>query len=320
MSQPTARILAVLDLLQTHGRLRGEEIAARLEVDVRTVRRYVLILRDRGIPIEMLRGRYGGYRLQPGFKTPLALTEREAFAVTSGLLSLREQRLTIAAEDSEQALAKIARVLPAHMREIVRHLEHAVTFAFPAMLESDAVAPEHLEVILRAIRARQRIHLSYRSWAGDLTERAVDPYQVVYRYGRWYLVGYCHLRADQRVFRLDHIQAARALAASADIPPEIDALAVVEQALARIPWRYEYRVRLSLPLPEARRRIPITLAELEEQEGGVLMHGYAEELPWLAYLLAGLGCPLVVLHPPELRAQLVALAEHVRAIGTAAPP
>jgi predicted DNA-binding transcriptional regulator YafY len=314
MSHSTARALAVLELLQTHGTMRGEDLAARLEVDVRTIRRYVMILRDRGMPVEMERGRYGGYRLRPGFKLPLALTGREALAVACGLLSVSQQRQAPAGGDSERALTKITRSLPPQTRDLIQHLEEAVTFVFPTLPGSAPTAGEHLETLVHAVRSHRRLRLTYAAWTGDVTERRVDPYQAVYRFGRWYLVGYCHLRDAQRVFRVDHIRDAGMLSETFDPPRHVDALAAVEQAIAQIPWRWEYTVRLDLPLDEARRRVPPTIAELQQQGQGALMHGFAEDLAWLAYLLAGLGCRLAVLHPPELRACLLALAEHVKVI------
>lgn len=313
MSHPTTRVLEVLELLHAHGRMRGEELAARLGVDVRTIRRYVTILREVGLPLEMERGRYGGYHLRPGFRMPLALTEREALAIAVGLLSTRQPQQTPIAGESAQALAKLARVLPAPMRDMVRNIEQVVTFASPIDAGDDPGAVEHLKTVVHATRSCQQIRLRYKAWSGEATSRVVDPYQVVYRYGRWYLVGYCHLRACQRVFRIDHILTATALPETFD-PPQVDALAAVEQAIGRIPWRWEYQVRLELPLAEARQRIAATIADLEQQEQGVLMRGFADELLWLAHLLAGLRCHLVVLRPPELRAELLALANHVRAI------
>ncbi len=149
-----------------------------------------------------------------------------------------------------------------------------------------------------------------------MTERIVDPYHVVYREGRWYLVGYCHLRMDQRVFRLDHIHRVTTLTSGYDLP-EIDALAAVEQSIGQTPWRWEYRVQLDLSLEDATQRIPRAIASLEQGASGVIMHGFSHDLVVIAHLLAGLRCPLVVLSPPELRASLLALAEHTRSIAMA---
>jgi hypothetical protein len=166
---------------------------------------------------------------------------------------------------------------------------------------------------VQAIQAHHRVNLRYRAQTGDVTERMVDPYQAVHRAGRWYLVGYCHLRADQRVFRLDHIQRALELPETFT-PTAIDAVAAVERAIAQAPWRWEFEALAAMPLAELRQRIPATLATLRPQEGGVLLHGFADDLDWVAYMLAGLRCPIVIVRPAELRASLLALADRIRAI------
>jgi predicted DNA-binding transcriptional regulator YafY len=315
MYHPTGRVLAVLEMLQAHGRMRGDDLAARLEVDPRTVRRYVTILRDLGIPIEVERGRYGAYRVRAGFKLPpLLLTEGESLAVVCALLSA--QRMVQEATDAQQALDKINRMLPTNTRELVRALEDAVEFAFTIPGQEAAVAPEHLGTIIQAIRQRRRIRVGYVAWDGAVTERVMDPYRAVCRNGRWYLVGYCHLRAALRVLRLDHMQTVDVIPA-AFLPQPVDALAEVERAIARTPWRWEYHVRLDLPLAEAQQRIPTTIATVAATEQGVIMHGFVEDLAWLASMLAGLGCSLHIIDPPELRAALSDLAEHIRQIAVA---
>lgn len=312
MYHPTGRVLAVLELLQVHGRMRGDDLAARLEVDARTIRRYVTILRDLGIPIEVERGRYGAYRVRSGFKLPpLLLTEGESLAVVCALLSA--QRLVLEATDTQQALDKINRMLPATAREVVRSVEDAVEFAFTIPGQESTVAPEHLGMIIQAIRQRRRINVRYAAWNGAITERMVDPYRAVCRNGRWYLVGHCHLRDALRVLRLDHMQAVDVQHTSF-APQPVDALAEVERAIARTPWRWEYHVRLDLPLLEAQQRIPATTASVAETAQGVIMHGFSEDLAWLASMLAGLGCGLSVIDPPELLTALTDLAAHIHRI------
>lgn len=125
--RPTARVLTVLELLQAHGRLTGASLASRLEVDIRTVRQYVETLRDLGIPVEAERGRYGAYRLRPGFKLPpLIFTEDEALALTLSLLLARRSGLATAAPAVEGALAKVERVLPAATRARLRAVQETV--------------------------------------------------------------------------------------------------------------------------------------------------------------------------------------------------
>lgn len=323
MSYSTARVLALLELLEAHGRMGGEDLAARLEVDVRTVRRYVMTLRDRGVPVEMERGRYGGYYLPAGYRRPLALTEREALSTAWGLLSIGRQNGAMRpGSDSQRALTKLTQALSQTTRAMIRNLEQVVTIAGAAAAterEPTDLAIERLKTLLSAITSRRQTRMVYRAWSGELTERIVDPYHVVCRVGRWYLVGYCHLRKDQRVFRLDHIQSIALLAGTFD-PPAIDALAVVEQAIGQVPWRWEYRVRLDLSLDEAAQRIPRTTASVTQEADGVIMRGYADDLAPLAHLLAGLRCQLVVVSPPELRAELLVLARHTYSIAVDPEP
>jgi predicted DNA-binding transcriptional regulator YafY len=315
MYHPTGRVLAVLEMLQAHGRMRGDELAARLEVDARTVRRYVTILRDLGIPIDVERGRYGAYRVRAGFKLPpLLLTEGEALAVVCALLSA--QRLALEATDTQQALDKINRMLPATAREMARALDDVAEFAFTISNQEAPVVPAHLGTVIQAIRRHQRLAVRYAAWSGEITERMVDPYRAVCRNGRWYLVGWCHLRDALRVLRLDHMQAVT-LSHQSFEPQPVDALAEVERAIARTPQRWEFHVRLDLPLNVARERVPATIAYLEATDQGVIMSGFAEDLGWLALFLAGLDCDLTVIDPPELRAALMALAGHARRIAAA---
>ena len=318
MSYSTARVLALMELLEAHGRMRGEELARRLEVNERTVRRYVLTLRDRGVPIEMERGRYGGYYLPAGYKRPLALTEREALSTAWGLLRGGQHAADFAGSDSRRALDKLSMALPQRTRDMLRSLEHVVTFADTPAHVGGPVDVEHLKTILYAVASHQQVRMTYHSWRGDMTERIVDAYHVVCRYGRWYLVGYCHLRTDQRVFRLDHIVNINLLT-EIFTPPTLDALAAVERSIGQVPWRWEYCVQLDLSLDEAAQRISPATASLEQTDRGVIMCGYADDLAWIAHLLAGLRCRLVVLSPPELRDALLALAEHVRCIAAGSP-
>jgi predicted DNA-binding transcriptional regulator YafY len=312
MYYSTSRALAVLELLQTHGLMRGDDIAARLEVDTRTVRRYVLILRERGVPIEMRRGRHGGYSLAPGYRAPLALTRDEALALAYGLLSVEPRARTITDGNAKRALRKVARALPAMTRDLIQGMDAAVTFATP-VLEGEAIAvPAHLETVVRGIRSRSQLGIRHRGQDGAETERTVDPYRVVHRYGRWYLVGYCHLRSDLRVFRLDHIISASALAGTFT-PPPVDALAAVERSITLVPWRWEFQVIARLAPEEVGQRLAPTIAILHPHVRGTLLHGFANDLAPLANALVGLDCPIEIIEPPELRAALLELASRIRA-------
>src|SRR6266566_2904888 len=235
---PTTRVLTVLELLQSHQRLNGPDIAERLEVNPRTVRRYITMLQDLGIPVEAERGRYGTYRLLPGFKLPpLMFTEDEALALTLGLKAARRMGLALTAPAVEGALAKVERVLPVPLRTRVRAVEEAVLLhlAPPRDLPAQALVLP----LSTAVQEQRQVLLRHRSAQGDETERRFDAYGLVYRAGRWYAAGHCHLREAVRVFRLDRIQQATLWDEPFTRPAEFDPLACVLRTLAEQPgaWR-----------------------------------------------------------------------------------
>ena len=310
MYHPTTRVLAVLELLQAHQRLSGPELAERLEVDLRTVRRYVTMLQDLGIPVEGERGRHGGYRLRPGFKLPpLMFTDDEALAVTLGLLAARRLGLAVTAPAVEGALAKLERVLPPAVRQRVAAVQEALV----TDLAPPAEAPASAVVATLSVAAQEgrRVWLRYGSARGEETERAVDPYGLVYLSGRWYAAGYCHLRGGLRTFRLDRVLDVQPRAELFTRPPDFDSLAYVQRALATMPGTWRVEVLLDTSLEEAQRVIPPQVATLESTPAGVVFRDYAEDLDWIARLLVGLGCPFVVREPPELRQTLARLAARV---------
>jgi predicted DNA-binding transcriptional regulator YafY len=301
--RPTARVLTVLELLQAHGRMSGPELARRLEVNVRTVRDYIEMLGDLGIPVEAERGRNGAYRLRPGFKLPpLMFTEDEALALTVSLLLAREHGLAQTTSAFEGALAKIERVLPAESRERIQAVGQTVIFE----TRSTHVTPT-LSVILllsAAIQSERSVRLCYRSARGEVTERLFDPYGVVAHEGFWYAIGYCHLRKEERLFRLDRVQRIEVTSDSFLRPAPFEALAAVQRALASVPRVWQIEVWLETTLEEARRSIPLSKGHFEEAKQGVLIRCEVDDLPWMARLLAGLGIPFVIHRPPELRAVL----------------
>jgi predicted DNA-binding transcriptional regulator YafY len=311
MYHPTTRVLTVLELLQSRARISGPELARRLEVDARTVRRYVAMLQELGIPVEAGRGRYGAYRLRPGYKLPpLLFSDAEALAVVLSLVAARRLHLTLAAPAAEGALAKIERVLPEALRERLRALEESLVLAGGV----PAVAPESALVLAlgEAARHRRRVWLRYRSYTGDESAREVDPYSLVYRAGRWYLAGHCHLRGDVRTFRLDRVLAVEPREASFELPEDFDALAAVERGIASVPQTWVVEVELATTLERARRRVPPAFATLEPlAEERMLLRCSVEDLDRAAHFVAGLSCPFIIRQPPELREALRRLAEHI---------
>ncbi len=310
---PTTRVLTVLELLQSHQRLSGPELAARLEVDTRTVRRYITMLQDLGIPVEAERGRYGSYRLRPGFKLPpLMFTDDEALALILGLLAARKLSLAVGVTAVEGAIAKIERVLPEALRERLQALQETLTLD---LTPSEAVPDNEIVVVLgAAARQRRRVRLLYRAWNGEETERYFDPYGIVYHAGFWYSAGYCHLRSDLRTFRLDRALHAEMRDETFTRPPDFDCLAHVLRSIASTPDRWAVEVILETTLERARQMVPPALATLEEVPGGVLLRCYAGSLDWIAYILAGLHCPLTIRQPPELHDAMLRLAGKIAAL------
>jgi predicted DNA-binding transcriptional regulator YafY len=299
---PTTRVLTVLELLQSHPGMTGAEIARRLEVDIRTVRRYIALLEELGVPVTADRGRHGGYRLMPGYKLPpLMFDEDEALALTLGLLAARRLGLSGQAHGVAGALAKVERVLPERVRERVRAVEAAVLWD---MRERTGSRPDAGVVVTlsTAAQARRRVALRYRREDCEETERLFDPYGLVCRRGRWYAIGHCHLRGGQRLFRLDRVSGVTLEDAAFERPEGFDALGAVLTSLGSVPRHFPIEVVLETTQEEARRHISADVAILEELAGGgVLLRGYTDNLDWMARLLVRIGCRLEVRQPPELR-------------------
>lgn len=314
MYHPTTRVLTVLELLQTYHRLSSKEIAERLEVDRRTVRRYVTMLQDLGIPIDAERGRYGGYHLRPGYKLPpLMLTNDEALAVNLGLMVTRRTGLGIASAAAESALAKISRVLPTHLRDHSQAIEQTVAIELP---ESEVVMRgEVMSALTEAALRTQRVKLNYRSWRNDDTEREFDPYGLAYLQTRWYAVGYCHLRQDLRMFRVDRVLDVTILPQDFDRPPDFDTLTYATHSLATMPGYWTVEAIVDLPLESAHQHVPPTKATLEEVHNGqVLVRFTTDNLDDAAHFLVGLRCRFTILTPPELRDSLRRLADRIMGI------
>jgi predicted DNA-binding transcriptional regulator YafY len=316
MYHPTTRLLTVLELLQARGSVSGIELAERLEVDVRSVRRYISMLRDMGIPIDAERGRGGAYNLRPGFRLPpLMFNEEEILAVMLGLLIGRQLALTNAA-GIESAAAKIERVLPAELRQRVMALQDTLTFNVQP--RRAALSGELIATLSLAAHQQRRVEVQYQSTRDEVTTRDIDPYGVVYHSGLWYTAGHCHLRGDIRVFRLDRIQRLNLKEDTFQRPPDFDTMTHVLESIATMPWGWQVEVLLEVPLEQAQQMIPRDMAVLSAQDDGVLMHTSTSNLPWMARYLSQLNCPMRILRPDELRDALRELGESL--IRTAAQP
>lgn len=303
-----SRVLALLELLQARPGLTGPELADRLEVDVRTVRRYVAALEGLGVPVVAERGRYGGYRLLPGYKLPpLMLSGDEAVAVVLGLLAAERTGMHAAAPAVASARAKVERVLPAELRNRVAAVAGALGFTTAAR-DGTAPAADVLLGLGEAVRDRRRVRLAYRSWRGEESTRELDPYGLVFHSGRWYVTGHDHRRGAVRTFRLDRVARVAPTGAGFAAPEGFDPVAHVVAGLAEVPYRLEVEVLVHGPPVDVARRWPAWLGTVEAHPDGTLLRTRAEDADGMARALAGLAWRFTVLRPDEVRQAVARLA------------
>ncbi|MCX4770754.1 HTH domain protein [Streptomyces sp. ADI92-24] len=322
MSRPTVRVLTLLELLQSGGIRTVAELADRLGVDGRTVRRYVEQLIDLDVPVEAVRGRYGGYRLAPGYRLPpLMLSDDEALAALLGLVAGRRTGLMTTADTaSETAAAKIRRVLPARVaRRLDTVLESlAFTVAAGEFAHPDA---EVLLTVADAVRHRRPLSIRYTDRDGRRSERPLHAYGIVAHSGRWYVTGADPEIGEDRTFRLDRIAGARTLPGSFETPAGLDPAQRVLSGFATAEYRYEVTLRIHGTVEQIRARLPASVATLEEvapAAGADPATGpwqrvelRVEELDWLPPVLASLDRPFVIERPDELRGLVIALADRL---------
>ncbi|MFI5558893.1 helix-turn-helix transcriptional regulator [Amycolatopsis japonica] len=309
MTRPIARVLALLEILQSGGTRTVAELAGRLDVDERTVRRYAEHLVDLDIPVRSVRGRYGGYRLAPGYRMPpLMLTDEEALAVLLGLVAGRRAGLiATSAAAVESAVAKVRRVLPEALGRRLDALLETADFTAPARKALSAEA-EVLLTVAEAARDRRPVALAYLAGNGGASERVVHPYGVVAHSGRWYLTGFDSASGEVRTFRVDRIKSAETRAGTFETPDGFDPAERVLTALAETPYRYDVSVRIEATPEEIRAVFPPSVATLETDGDRVRARIRAQRLDWIPPLLAALDRPFVIERPAELRDLVCALA------------
>jgi predicted DNA-binding transcriptional regulator YafY len=318
MARPTAQVLTLLELLQSGGIRTMAELADRLGVEPRTVRRYVDHLIDLDVPVESVRGRYGGYRLAAGYRLPpLMLSDDEALAVLLGLIAGRRAGLaTATGTASETAAAKIRRVLPSRIADRLDAVLESLDFTAEP---GDVPAPQTgvLLAIADAIRRHGPLSIQYTAAGGLRSIRTLHPYGLVNHSGRWYVTGADPEIGEDRTFRLDRIADARTLPGSFEPPAGLDPAERVLTSMARAPYRHEVILRIQGTLEQIRKRLPASVAEVREYEDGgwQRVEIRAESLDWLPGVLAALDLPFVIERPDELRDRVVALADRLSASG-----
>lgn len=308
-------MLQLLALLQARKSWAGGELAARLGVTERTVRRDIDRLRTLGYPVEAVPGPYGGYRLgRGGTMPPLLLNDDEAVAVAIGLRSAIDGSVAGLEESAVSTLAKLEQLLPAHLARRVRSIHESTASLSRADPAREQVPAGHLVLLTNACSARERVRFFYRDKDGRDTTRLVEPLGVVRAGARWYLAARDLDRLDWRTFRLDRISSPGSVGTRFELTDPPDPVMLVTAGLASMQFPFRARIRMAVPLEQAVRLLPRTLAILDETGASTVADLGARSMERMVSYLAGLSPPCQVLDPPELR---VALAAHCAAVGSA---
>jgi predicted DNA-binding transcriptional regulator YafY len=309
MTETSGRLLQLLSLLQARRDWPGAELADRLGVSGRTIRRDVERLRQLGYPVDSLTGPTGGYRLRAGSAMPpLLLDDEEAIAIAVGLRTAARASVTGIEETAVRALVKLEQVLPTHLRRRVQALGSA-TVSPP--VGGPTVDPQHLSVIAAACRDTERLRFAYRSRDGTDSRREVEPHAVVNLGRRWYLLAWDRRREDWRSFRIDRVArpASTGVRFTARTLPAKDAAAFVRESIIGAPHRFEARVTLRAGADEIASRVPAHWGTIQPIDDHTCEYRTGDDdLGWLALRVAMLPVDFEVHEPPEL-------VEHLRALG-----
>ncbi|MER6942979.1 YafY family protein [Nonomuraea sp. NPDC000554] len=336
MSRPTARVLALLEILQAGGVHPVGGLSERLGVDARTVRRYVDHLVDLDVPVESVRGRYGGYRLARGYRMPpLMLTEDEALATVLGLMTVHKAGLAPTADvppdtAADTAAAKLRRVLPKPLDRRLDALLATTRFTAPADRTADGPGGHVLLMLAEAAADRRPVSMEYRNRRGEPSQRVIHPYGLVAHSGRWYVTGADSERGDVRTFRVDRVGHLRVLPGSFVRPENFDAAAHTLTTLAETPWAHDVEILVQGTLEHIRSQFPegIALLDAVQPATATRMRSQgpdeptrpdqwfrvrirAERLDWIPPLIAALDCPFVLKRPSELRTLVQEFAQRL---------
>jgi predicted DNA-binding transcriptional regulator YafY len=308
-TSPTARALLALELIQGSPGITAGRLAERLGVTERAARRYVAILREAGIPLESERGPYGGYRVGRGLRLPPLMFEAaEALALVMAVLDGHHQ----AADPTDpvgSALGKIVRALP---EPIAAQAEAVRRAAAPAPDRGAARPnPQITTTLVQASVDRRRVRIGYRTEAGREWSQEVDPWAVVIRHGRWYLLCWSHAASARRAFRIDRVTATTVLDPTFAPPQGLDPVAELDDHLAA-GWEYDTEVLIETSPAKVAAILPRALGRLEEVATEVTrLVGSTSNPVWYAEQLAVLPVPFHIVNGPELRAAVRQIAERM---------
>ncbi len=310
MANTSTRMLRLLSLLQTHRYWTGNELADRLEVSERTVRRDVDRLRDLGYPVDASRGVAGGYQLEAGGALPpLLLDDDEAVAIAVGLHQAAGGAVRGIEETSVRALTKIIRMMPPRLR---RQIDALGDYTVPALLGGGpTVDADALTVIAQACRDDERLRFGYTARDGAQAIRLVEPNRLVTVGRRWYLVAWDVDRGDWRTFRVDRLTDPRSTKYRFE-PREVpggDAAAFVSEGLASVPTQYQVVVTIETAAADVERVVGRwgMVEPVDDRSCRLLMN--VDSLDWPAMILAAVGADFAVVEPPAMLDYLRRLGE-----------
>jgi predicted DNA-binding transcriptional regulator YafY len=322
MWETSARLLKLLALLQARRDWSGADLATRLEISERTVRRDVERLRDLGYPVHATRGTDGGYRLGAGAAMPpLLLDDDEAVAVAVGLRTTARTPVTGIEETSVRALAKLEQVLPPRLRHRVGAVAD-YTVPIPPDTPAPAVDPAVLTTLAGACRDHERLRLDYRSHDSTITIRSVEPHRLVSWGRKWYLVAWDTERDAWRTFRVDRIEPRTPTGprfTPRELPEGGDVAAYVARGVSSAGFRFQARVTVHAPADVVTARInpAVGVVEAIDEHTCVLATG-ADSVDTVAVYLGLLDADFEVSEPPELVMRLRVLADRYRRACSAA--
>jgi predicted DNA-binding transcriptional regulator YafY len=312
VTDTAGRLLRLLPLLTARPSWRGDELAARLGVTTRTVRRDVGRLRELGYPVHAVPGRQGGYALGPGARLPpLLLDEDSAVAVALGLrAAAADQGLRGDQEAAARAAAAIDQITPSRLR---RRVEALTATTVPLVPAEPAMGPNGLALLALACQQGERLRFRYVGGSGQDSRRHVEPYRLVSTGRRWYLVAHDLDKGEWRSFRLDRLRDVLPTGVRSRPADPPDAARFVSEGISSGPYRWRARVLLDAPVGVVAAMVPSTVAVVEAAgERHCVLTSGSDSLDSIALHLALLGVPFTPLEPPELRDRCAVLADRLR--------
>ncbi|HCB02881.1 MAG TPA: transcriptional regulator [Nocardioides bacterium] len=305
-TSPTARALLTLELVQGTPGINADRIGDRLGVSERAARRYVAILREAGVPVESARGPYGGYRVGRGLRLPpLMFTAAEALGL---VMAVMEAHGRAHGDDPvATAVGKIVRVLP---ENVARPFE-ALRQVAARRTDPDPPHPETTATLVRASADQRRVRIGYALDSRRERTLLVDPWAVVVRHGRWYVLGWSHAADARRMYRIDRVRSVEVLTEGFTPPEDLDPFRALEEQMSQ-GWPFEVEVEIDAPLDEVRRCVRRSLGRTEAiDEHRTRLTGTTENLYWYATQIAELPAPYRVVGGPEIRDAVRRVAERM---------